>query len=403
MIHTVTWLPLPYQLTLCRALSDAYGQAFVAWFAERTHKDFPYRSEVQEGFVHYYLSEVGYGKFLRALRADPEAVVILCGWSSPMTNRTLLLTTLLGIPVFVWADHPHPRQRSRLVELARKTFLFLLAHRVSGFLASGTPTVEHLVSLGIPRSKITNFPYWVAIPNEWSVPKRCLDKVASQRPLRLLAIGRHVPVKQFEIAIRAVAVANKEAGCDLVELVLAGDGPERANLEVLTQSLNCQNIVSFPGWLEPGEVYDELRQADALVVTSSFEPYGVAVLEAMAAGRPVLASEGVTAALDRDERTGAVLLHPSGDVECLASQIVLLASDSEKLRQASLVSRATAEAWPPERASSILDEAIVRSNKRSNAISPGARLSQSEAKINQGSCASIGTGRLIERRSKETE
>ena len=143
---------------------------------------------------------------------------------------------------------------------------------MSGFLACGTPTVEHLVSIGIPRGKITNFPYWVEIPNEWSVPKRCLDEAASRRPLRLLAIGRHVRVKQFEIAIQAVAVANKKAGRDLVELVLAGDGPERTNLEALAQSLNCQSNVSFPGWLEPGEVYDELRQADALVVTSSFEP-----------------------------------------------------------------------------------------------------------------------------------
>src|SRR2546430_11597214 len=50
--------------------------------------------------------------------------VILCGWSSPMTNRTLLLTTLLRIPVFIWADHPHPRQRSMLVNLVRRSFLY---------------------------------------------------------------------------------------------------------------------------------------------------------------------------------------------------------------------------------------------------------------------------------------
>src|SRR2546430_261132 len=157
--------------------------------------------------------------------------VILCGWSSPMTNRTLLLTTLLRIPVFIWADHPHPRQRSMLVDLVRRSFLYLLARRAAGFLACGDPTVEHLVSLGMPRSMITNFPYWVEIPNEWSVPERCLDDPAGRRPLRLLAIGRHVPAKQFEVAIEAVALANKTAGTCVAELGLAGAGPERAKLE----------------------------------------------------------------------------------------------------------------------------------------------------------------------------
>ncbi len=363
MIHLVTWLPLPYQLTLCQTLSDAYGPAFVAWFAEGAHEEFPYSSGPQNSFSHHYLSDVGYGKFFRELKADPEAIVILCGWSSPMTNKTLLMTNLLRIPVFIWADHPHPRKRSWVAERSRRLYLQFLARMASGFLACGTPTVEHLVSLGIERKKVTNFPYWVELPQEWSVPKRCLDEDAAPRPLRLLAIGRHVPVKQFEVAIEAVALANKRAGRELVELVMVGDGPERPRLEALARSLSCQASVTFPGWLETDEVYEKLREADALVITSRFEPYGVVVLEAMAAGRAVLAAAGVVAARDRDEGTGAISLHPIGDAECLAEQITLLASDCERLRKASLSSRATAEKWPRERAITIIDE-VLKKTKR---------------------------------------
>jgi glycosyltransferase involved in cell wall biosynthesis len=360
MIHLVTWLPLPYHQTLCHTLSDFYGGAFVAWFAEREHVEFPYRRAQQNTFTQHYLSEVGYGKFFRELKGDPEAVVILGGWSSPMTNKTLFMTALLRIPVFVWADHPHPRKRSWVAARFRELYLRLLGRMVSGFLACGTPTVEHLVSLGIERKKVTNFPYWVEVPKEWSVPKRCLDEDAATRPLRLLAIGRHVPMKKFEVAIAAVTLANKKAGRELAELVVVGDGPERPNLEAFSKALSCEATVSFPGWLESDEVYGELRKADALIITSQFEPYGVVVLEAMAAGRAVLASEGVVAALDRDEGNGAVLLHSIGDVECLAEQIALLAADSGKLRRASLASRATAEKWRPERAPGIIDGALVR-------------------------------------------
>jgi glycosyltransferase involved in cell wall biosynthesis len=363
VIHLVTRLPLPYHQTLCHTLSDSYDGAFVAWFAEKADEEFPYRRVPQDTFTQYFLSEVGYWKFLKELKADPEAVVILGGWSSPMTNKTLFMTALLRIPVFVWADHPHPRKRSWVAARARKFYLRFLARMVSGFLACGTPTVEHLVSLGIERKKITNFPYWVAVPQEWSVPKRCLDEDAATRPLRLLAIGRHVRVKQFEVAIEALALANKNAGRELAELVVVGDGPERATLEVLAQSLGCETTVSFPGWLETDEVYEQLRDADALVLTSKFDAYGVVVLEAMAAGRPVLASEGVVAALDRDEGTGAILVHPTGDVECLTEQIVLIASDYGRLRKASLASRATAEKWPPARAAAIVKEILNQTRR----------------------------------------
>jgi glycosyltransferase involved in cell wall biosynthesis len=372
MIHLVIRLPLPYQRTLCQTLSDAYGGAFVAWFAERQHKEFPFRSGGEPRFAHHYLSETGYWKLFKALKADPEAVVILGGWSSPMTNRTLIMTTLLRIPVFVWADHPHPRKRSWVAARSRELYLRTLARLVSGFLACGSPTVEHLASLGIERGKLTNFPYWVELPLEWSVPKRCLDEESARRPLRLLAIGRLVPVKQFEVAIEAVALANSAAGRQLAELLIVGDGPERPMLEALAQSKGCakgcEESISFSGWLETDEVYKELRKADAFIITSQFEPYGVVVLEAMAAGRPVLASQAVVAARDRDEATGAIYLHRTGDIRVLAEQIAMLASDHQELRKASIASRATGKKWPQERSVTIIDE-IMKKTKRGRMLS----------------------------------
>ena len=370
MIHLVTWLPLPYQLILCRTLNEHYGGDFVAWFAERNHEDFPYRSGPGDDFSSHYLSEEGYWKLSQALRSDPQPVVILCGWSSPMSNKTLLMTALLRIPVFLWADHPHPRKRSWAVECVRKLYLQFLGRTLSGFLACGRPTLEHLASLGIERSKIAIFPCWTDLPRSWSIPRGCVDGVEPfSNPLRLIAIGRQAPVKQFNVAIEAVGLVNKRSGYKMAELVMAGDGSERERLEMLARSLGCESSITFLGWLEIGEVYRELEAADALILTSKFDAFGVVVLEAMAAGRPVLASTGVVAALDRDEGTGAVFTHPVGDVERLADQIALLAVDRERLRRAAFAARATAEKWPPERAVTILNDVLARSKT-------GERLSQ---------------------------
>lgn len=361
MIHLIVRLPVPYQRTLCRTLHDYYFGAFTAWFGQRTNEEFPAEDDTNDKFRRQYLSEVGYGKLFRALREDREAVVILGGWSSPMTSRTLLFATLLRIPVFIWADHPHPRRRPRIKEAGRKLYLRCLATMVKGFLASGQPTADHLASLGIPRKKITNFPYWVAVPDHWSLPRR-VEADGGATPLRLLAVGRQVPIKQFEVAVRAIFEVNAD-GRAIAELVVAGDGPERAKLKELAASL----AVHFPGWLPNAEIYKELERADALVLTSQFDAYGVVVLEAMAMGRPVLASDGVIAARDRNEG-GAIFLHPAGNAEVLAEQIRGLAADRHLLRQVATAARAVAEKWRPERAATILDGLLIKTKQGSTLL-----------------------------------
>jgi glycosyltransferase involved in cell wall biosynthesis len=361
VIHLIVRLPVAYQRTLCRTLDGCYNGAFKAWFAERTTEESPCEGETGDRFHRDYLSEVGYGKLFRELRADREAIVILGGWSSPMTTRTLLFTSCLRIPVFIWADHPHPRRRSWIVERVRMLYLRFVSLIVKGFLACGRPTAEHLETLGIHPQRITNFPYWVDVPDAWSLPDRCTSY--NGEPLRLLAVGRHVPVKQFEVAIQAMARVN-QGGKLHAALMLAGEGPERAKLETLATSLGCKEAVCFAGWLNNTDVFRELERADALVLTSKFDAYGVVVLEAMAQGRAVLASEGVVAARDRCEGD-AVFLHPTGDADVLASQIRALADDRELLRRASLSARATAEEWPVEKAAIILKDQLSTTRRGS--------------------------------------
>jgi len=364
VIHFVTWLPLPYQQTLCQVLSDHYGANFVVWFGETKHEQFPYQRSLDEGFPSHYLDQEGYRAFFKALSADrEEAVVILGGWRSPMSGRVLLITSLLRIPVFIWADHPVPRRRGIFNRATRSAYLSFLNRIAAGFLACGEPTLRYLQSLGLNPEKLLVFPYWTSLPADWQLPPANRDVGSeSHRQLRLITIGRLIPLKQFDVAIKAIAIANQSAGYRIAELVIVGDGPERSLLEKQVQDLNLSDCVTFLGWLEGDEVRREIRQADVLTITSEFEPYGVVVLEAMAAGRPILASNQVMAAVDRDEGNGAVLLHPVGDARHLAEQICWLASDQNRLNEASRAARSTAEKWPPERAIEILDEALFSTN-----------------------------------------
>jgi len=149
-------------------------------------------------------------------------------------------------------------------------------------------------------------------------------------------------------------LANQNANRRVAELSVIGDGPERERLEQLTHSLDVASAVTFRGRLDNSAVFDNLREADVLIVPSTFEPYGVVVLEALAHGRPVLASDKVIAALDRDDASGAIRLHRVNDIDQLTSQIEMLADDRAALREASHAARKIAEVWKPERAAEML-------------------------------------------------
>ena len=101
----------------------------------------------------------------------------------------------------------------------RKLYLRFLSRFVAGFLCCGRPTVEHLLSLGLDVGKLTEFPYWVDVPEHWSLP----PAVCGRASLRLIAIGRLIEVKQFEVAIKAVALTNARTPKRSIELVLMGD------------------------------------------------------------------------------------------------------------------------------------------------------------------------------------
>src|SRR5439155_26129712 len=69
------------------------------------------------------------------------------------------------------------------------------------------------------------------------------------------------------------------------------------------------------------------------------------------------------AALDRNDESGAIVIHPAGNAQLLAEQIEMLANDRNRLRCVSLAARAMAEKWKPERAVSILDGLLIKSKR----------------------------------------
>ena len=132
-------------------------------------------------------------------------------------------------------------------------------------------------------------------------------------------IGRLAEVKRQDLLIRGFARVARDR--PQLRLLLVGDGPEREALASLVASLGLADRVCFAGYCAQPEVL--LRGMDIFALTSRSEGAPLAVLEAWAAGRPVVASRvGGIPSLIEHGRTG--LMFESGDESGLADQLLRL-------------------------------------------------------------------------------
>jgi glycogen(starch) synthase len=136
-----------------------------------------------------------------------------------------------------------------------------------------------------------------------------------ERPY-VLGIGRLVPQKGFDLLIDAFAqIAGTHPELDLL---LAGDGPARADLERRARDLGTR--VSFLGAVPATRAFALHAGAKAFVLPSRHEPQGIVVIEAMAAGTPVIATRvGGVPETVRDGENG--LLVSGGNAAALADAL----------------------------------------------------------------------------------
>lgn len=194
-------------------------------------------------------------------------------------------------------------------------------------------TVEQM---GAPSEKI--------LVNRPAVPVADLAPLAARRsphdgPLRVLSIGRLHWKKGLDDGLRAIArvVADGSA----VEHRIAGEGAERDKLTFLAHQLGIGGSVSLLGVQRQHEVRELLAWADVLLLPSLSEGISNAVLEAMAAGLPVVATtcggmdEAITSGVDG-------ILVPVGDVDAMAEGLRSLADDRSMASRLGTAAAATA-------------------------------------------------------------
>ena len=146
-------------------------------------------------------------------------------------------------------------------------------------------------------------------------------------PPSLLCMGRLIPEKGFDIAIRSLHIIHEVFPS--LHLVIAGEGQSRGQLEMLVEELGLGNSVEFIGWCAPENIPGLINAATIVLMPSRWqEPFGLVALQAAQMGRPVIASQtGGLPEVVADNETG--LLFEKENSTKLARQVVNLLQHPE--------------------------------------------------------------------------
>lgn len=197
---------------------------------------------------------------------------------------------------------------------------------------------------------------------------------------RLVTVAHLVPRKRHEDVIRALWVLRDRHPGARYRII--GDGPARTALTALADELGVGDRVEWLGQLPQPAALEAARVADLFVMPSVDEAFGVAYVEAMAAGIPAVAALGEPGPREIADAGEGIVLVPPGDVSALARALDGLLSDPERRRTLGAAARRTvAESFTWERCGrqtvrayrGVLTEAAVGSGPPSRTDSPSPR------------------------------
>jgi glycosyltransferase involved in cell wall biosynthesis len=230
---------------------------------------------------------------------------------NPSAHRVGLAARLMGFPVLALTMHG---------EVSRSYQRLLGSPLADGVIACSSRVAETFFAWhpGFDRRRLVVVENGVALP-ERSVAGDALATVRRPGHRVVVCVARLDPLKDLGNLIRAVAAQKHPT-----QLVVVGDGEEREKLEALAHHTGARDRVAFLGFRS--DVAALLAAADLFALSSRTEGLSIAVLEAMAAGLPVVATAvGGTPDLVVPERTG--LLVPPGDPVALGAAISRLLDD----------------------------------------------------------------------------
>lgn len=299
------------------------------------------------------------GTMRRRLDSIRPDVVCVSGWGLSVSLAVMKWAAARSVPIVMLSEsNEFDEARSATKEFIKRRLVGLC----SAGLAGGSPQADYLVKLGLPRKRV--FKGYDVVDNRFFAEEAKKQRDGSseqgeQKTPYFLACARFGKKKNLPGLIRAFARYRQLANSStFFDLVIAGDGEERAEIERTIQEYGASDYVHLVGAKGYNQLPACYAQAGAFIHASTTEQWGLVVNEAMASGLPVLVSNrcGCAADLVKEGENGWTF-DPT-DEEKMAELMLKISGDEAQRKEMGLRSREIIEEWGPDRFASGVAAAV---------------------------------------------
>lgn len=280
-------------------------------------------------------------RYLR--RARPTITLAAPGHVVPFA---LAAGRMAGCSVLPWEQTFFPAD---LADATSRMSALPFLHRLTYGWARGVAAVSTDVASHVRTVRNISREHIHLVPNPVDA-KAVREQAGSPQPrdglFRFCTVGNLFRQKGADVLLEALAIAEPSLP-RAWELMLVGDGPRRAELEALARTRGIADHVTFHG--EIANAYPVMARADVFVSPSRWEGFGVALVEALSLGVPVVATAcpgGPSEILAGGEHG---LLVPSEDPAKLADALIRIAADDALRARLAVAGRERAENYAPRR------------------------------------------------------
>lgn len=238
-------------------------------------------------------------------------------------HKAALAAKLCGLCNIIYTEHGRIFPDSRVVMLLDRFYSPLTKTVV---VVSENLAEYMCIEVGIPAKKIKIIINGIDV-ERFQVAR---NPVVASENIRIGIIARLAPVKDISTLVRAMVIIHQRKPD--MQLTIVGDGPERESLESLVKTFSLTSVVTFLGFRR--DIPTILKDIDIFTLSSLSEGTSITLLEAMAAGKPVVVTNvGGNPAVVEEGVNG--FLVPSGNSDALAHALLQLAENISLMRDIS--------------------------------------------------------------------
>lgn len=221
-----------------------------------------------------------------------------------------------------------------LCKLSLGNNVLYLLRSVSAFVAMAEASVVELQDIGTPARKVFQMVNGINVERFDEKTTSEKDEPEQER-IKVIFTGRFVPQKGLDELLNAWGMLHRDGKLNGALLQLVGDGPELASLQQLSRELGLSESVDFMGFRD--DVPSLLQQASIFVLPSHVEGNSNSILEAMAAGLPIVATDVGGTSMQVGE-VAADWIVSAQDVPALSRCLgVMLGSEELRLKMGALM------------------------------------------------------------------